>query len=331
MAKKKDKKAIEKRRAESKEKKSQTRTAKSRAGVSVQFIPRLPMGEIEAPEGFRPLSISQATMEYAKPIMEYAKGGGIEELNEIMNISMMLWNFTSKVSDRNVEQKSQIVEAIKTKFNMDDHAANELFDRMIERKDYLFPDDIQPTFPPTIMFIRKEMSHMIAPFNYAGLNLSTKPIPPDEPDRQAIDKLYKMDQYVLNGTDYDEWEEFFFSMQEAIIERYQNWLISKGATEHSQNLAHNIEFFLDFIYRYTHEDVITPSRIHPMYFFQFFEDFILRKLMTEPQYYVTCPPSLKCFYILLQEKGYIGDCERIIKVIDGIEQRFIDILRRQFG
>ncbi len=212
-----------------------------------------------------------------------------------------------------------------------DNAAEELFDKMIERKEYLFPEGVQPEFPPTIMFIRKEVTHPIAPFNYAGMNFSPEVIPADEEDREAIEKINKMDQYVLDGIDYDQWEDFFFPMQESVVERYLNWLNAKGVTEHSQILAQNIEVLFDYIYRYTHEDIITLSRIHPMCCFQFFEDFVLRKIMTEPHYYATFPPSLKYFYIFLQEKGYSAEFDRIIKIIEGMEPRFIDILRKRFS
>ena len=327
---KKDKKAIEKRRAKSQEKKTQSRTSKSKPGVSVQVISRPPMAEIDAPEGFRPISISQAMMEYTKPLMEYAKSGDIDELNEIMPISMMLWNFTSKVSDRSAEQRSQVVNAMKSKFNMEDNVAEELFDMMIPRKEYLFPEEVQPKFPPTIMFIRKEMSHIVAPFNYSGLNFSPEVIPPDEKDRATIEKINKMDQYIIDRTEYDQWEDFFFSMLEEVQDRYVEWLIAKGAAEHSQRFAYCLDTYLNFIYMYMHDDLTILKTVSPVYFDEFFSDYLLRKLMAEPHVYAMFPPAIQFFYRFLHEKGYLDNPEKIIRIIDKMEPGFIEVLRKRF-
>ena len=68
-----------------------------------------------------------------------------------------------------------------------------------------------------------------------------------------------------------------------------------------------------------------------LYFLEFFEDFLLRKMMVEPIEYVYWPPALKLFYRFLHEKGYLDNQEDIIREIDKLEPYFIEVLRKQFS
>jgi hypothetical protein len=108
--------------------------------------------------------------------------------------------------------------------------ARELFKKMIESKDHLFPDEIQPKNLP-FMFLRKELSHLIAPFNCSAMRFSSEPIPPDEHDREAIEKMKRMDRYIVEGTEYDEWEHFYFSMEEGVSDRFEEIFLPIPARE----------------------------------------------------------------------------------------------------
>lgn len=328
MAKKKDKKVTAKRGTDSQEQKKQSRNVESKGGVSVQVVSRPPMSEIESPEEFRPVSISQAMMEYAKPLLEFAKSRDHNELNEILQISMSLWNFTTMGSPA---LKRQTVEAMAGKFEMDLETAEGLFDKMIERKDYLFPKAVQPNFPPTVMLMRKEISHVIAVFNYKALNYLREVIPPDERDREAIRKIIQMDQYIIGGAEYDDWEDFYFSMEEEVQNRYEKWLADKGLTEYEEAFPAIIETYLNFVYMYDHDHLTTLKSIRPRYLEEFFTDYVLRKLIAEPHEYTIIPPAVRFFYAFLHEKGYIDDPEKIIRVLDKMEPGYIKILRKQFG
>ncbi|MBW2054219.1 MAG: hypothetical protein JRF62_10610 [Deltaproteobacteria bacterium] len=68
-----------------------------------------------------------------------------------------------------------------------------------------------------------------------------------------------------------------------------------------------------------------------IYFLEFFEDFLLRKMMVEPMEYVYGPPALKLFYRFLHEKGYLDNPEDMIRKIDKLEPYFIEVLRKQFS
>jgi hypothetical protein len=332
MTKKKDKKSIEKRRAKAQEKKRATRASKSKQALTTQVVKRPPMADIEAPLGFRTVSFSQASMEYMKPLMDDGVVANMKELNELATISSSLWNYTIDLEEgkSDSENEAKILGQIKIKLSMNDQEARELFQKMIDRKRHLFPTEIQPKALP-FMFIRKELSHVIAPFNYGGLSFSAEPIPPDDHDQEAIEKITRMDRHIIEGTDYDEWEDFYFSMEEAVCDRFENWLNEKGATEQSQGFASNLELFLNFVYRYAHDDLVTPKAIPPRYLDEFFFDYLLRKLVTEPHEYVAFTPTLKLFFRFLHEKLYLPDAWSAIQCIDKMEPEFINVLRKRFG
>ena len=89
--------------------------------------------------------------------------------------------------------------------------------------------------------------------------------------------------------------------------------------------------FLDFMYAYIHDDILTLKSVSEIYFIEFFEDFLLRKIMADPSEYVLWPPALKLFYQFLYEKEYMDDPETIIRSIDRIEPYFIEVLKKQFS
>jgi hypothetical protein len=60
------------------------------------------------------------------------------------------------------QARSEIVAQIETTLQMDRQDADAFYDEMIERKAYLFPDEIQPEGPMT-MFMRKEVEYLITP------------------------------------------------------------------------------------------------------------------------------------------------------------------------
>jgi hypothetical protein len=337
VAKKKDNKATEKRRAKSKQEKQRKRhlkliKEKRKEEADLHFTPPPHMADIEAPDGFRAVSMSQALVAFAKPLMKDV-GGGVKELNEIFGISNLIWNY--EILDREESNeagdiKKKIMAAMRGILGLRVAESEELLEKMLDRKRNLFPEDIQPR-PSPIMFMRKELSHLIASFNYDGLIYSAEPIPPDEHDHAAIEKIKRMDQYIVEGAEYDEWEDFSFSMQEVVQGRYEKWLSEKGLTEWSQIFASNLELFFSFIYRYMHDDLVILKSVPPEYFEEFFFDFLLRKLIAEPHEYVLYPPTLKFFYRFLLEKGYMPDSERTIGTIDALEPEFMDILRERFG
>lgn len=334
MAKKK-KGEIDRRRSKAREKIKKKRTLRlvkssSKPKPNIIYRPGLP--HMGAPEGFRSISMSQAMLEYAKPLMELVEDDE-KGLDDAMQISTVLWNYSISVEDGNEDKKveEKILKTLKKAFGLDKSEAHTLFTKMVERYSYLFPQDIQPEPGLPFMFIRKEVRHLIRPFDYKKLELSDEIIPPDQNDRDVIGKIKRLDRNIYNATEYGKYEDLFFSLKDECQDLFEKWLIAKGLKGDVQDFSFCLHTYLDFIYGYMHDDIVILKSVPNIYLVEFFEDFLLRKMMVEPNEYVYWPPALKLFYQFLDEKGYLDNHKKMIEKIDSIEPYFIEVLKKQFS
>jgi len=318
-----------------KKKKSQKtwlRVAPKPTHRDVEFMDAPPLSEIEPPPGFRVISYSQAMMEYSGPVLETSESQDINELNERMQIAMTLWNYSiaGELVSGPRPQEKEIIHSIAKILKLSNQEAAEFFKKMVERKSFLFPEELQQRGFP-FMVMRKEMSHLIAPFDLQRINLSDKPIAPDHEDKKFINNIIKLDSFIMRRADYDEYEDLFTSVREGATEVFDKWLIAKGVEESREELVWFPDTLCNFVYGYVHEDAFVLKSIPPGYLAVFFSDFVLRKVVTEPHMYTYIPASIKLFYKFLWEKKYLDNPVPVISVIDEIEPHFIEILRERFG
>lgn len=331
----KKKKSVAKRRERSqdkKQKKYKSQRINPRDPKNVQFIERPALSDIEAPDGFRPISMSQAIVEYSQPLLDYVESGKVKDPNDVFKISMAIWNYaiSTENHDQKIEiSKNDIVNQIRFTLGLNKNESTDFFKTMLQRKNYLLPSEIQPDIP-TIMFIRKETHFLIPEFNYNQLVLSKEPIASDKKDKRMVNAINEMDNYIINGTDYSKWEDDYFSMEKKCQDIFQKWLIDKGLDDLNEQFSGNIQIYLDFVYRYMHDDIVLLSNIKFTYIEEFFSDFLLRKMYAKPNEYVTWPPALKLFYTFLHEKEYLRNPKPIIKMFDRIEPYFLEILRKRY-
>lgn len=332
--KKKNKKARTKRREKSQQKKHAIKPRSPEPKSRVRFIDRPALAEMEAPEGFRPISISQAIVEYGKPLGSLTETSDEVDFNEILQISSTFWNYSISLQDGDEDEnlKREIFGLLQSRFGMDTEKASDFLEEMVERKNNLFPEEIQPKFS-MIMFMKKEIQHLITDFNYNKLQqeYSDEVIEPDEEDKELIEMIKDIDRYLCDGVDYGVWEDDYFSMAEKCVDRYEKWLDDKGLAEYDEKFPFCVEIFLNFVYGYMHDDVVILKSVSPRYFQEFFSDYALRKAIVEPHEYVIWPPALKLFYRFLHEKGYIEDAQPITQLLDEIEPYFLEILRKRYG
>jgi hypothetical protein len=308
--------------------KRQQRQARRSSPPSVPFLGGMPFGgEPDAPKGFRPISTTQAMMEYAAPIMAYVEEGTVADPNDALQVGLLLWNSTlPEIPVAMRQARSEIVAQIETTLQMDRQDADAFYDEMIERKAYLFPDEIQPEGAMT-MFMRKEVEYLITPFEESQLNLSDEIIPPNGDDAAFVKALEELDARIDFGEDYGDWESDFFEMKDLCCERYHHWLRAKGVPEtFSQQLSFCIEPYLTFIYQYDAGSVLD---VLPDAMEEFFMDWLMRKVMVKPPEYTQWPPALRLFYRFLSEKGYLDDPEPIIAGLHAIEPEFIALVKRR--
>jgi len=307
---------------------------KRNAEMDNALLPTPPMADISAPDGFRAVSMSQALAEFTKPLINDTEDQ-TDGLKDLFGVSNAIWNYEileNQHSENSAEMKDEVLKIIEESLGIDFREAEQLLREMLARKRFLFPEQMQPEFP-MIMFMRKELSHLITPFNYGRLSYSAAPIQPDRRDFAVIEMLKRMDHYIVSGVSYDEWEDFFFFTKEEIRDRFEKWVNEKNLTEWSLAFSSNVDLFLNFVYLYTHDDPVTLKTIIPEYLEEFFFDYLLRKLIMDPHGYVTYPSALKFFYRFLQDKYYADESEsrRVIEIIDELEPEFVDVLRVRFG
>jgi hypothetical protein len=336
MAGKKDKTKISKRRQKTKQQKAHKRNLRlikdgARGTSRPEVFERPGMPYLGAPEGFRSISFSQAIMEYGAPLMAQAENE--KTMNAALQLSSLFWNYALSVRDGKIDLKieKEIVEGIKSALGLNLEETRKLIKRMIARYHYLFPEDIQPKPPSAFMFIRKEVRHLIRPFDYGKLNISDRFIPLETEDRDAIDKLTQLDTLVMDQADYEQFDSLLTDVKDRCEVRFRRWLITKGLDTHAEAFADCSYIFFDFVYGYMHDDVIVLKTVTDRYWIEFFEDFLIRKMMVAPSEYVLWPPALKLFYRFLHEKGYLYNPDKIIGQIDKIEPYFIEVLKHQFS
>ena len=273
-------------------------------------------------------------MEYAKPLVDLAHSKGVD-MNEALQASIVLWNLAvareRRMSDLKLEK--DIVKSLGKSFKLDQEEANRFMEMMVKRKDDLFPPEIQPkdkSLP--FMFMRKEIRYLISPFDYDKLKISVAKIPPDRQDEALIDQIRKLDQFMETESDWEDVEDLLHQTQDKAENRYKNWLTLKGVPEEAERFSSCLSIFFDFVYGYLHDDVVLLNSVGWQYWKEFFEDYLLRKVMVgEPPEYVDWVPALKLFYGFLHEKGYLDDPVPMVSLIDRIEPDFIDVLRKQFS
>jgi len=334
MADKKKRNKITKRRAKSgqqKKKKRTLRLVKSKPKLDPQVIERPGMPHMGAPEGFRSISFSQAMMEYGKPLMDRMENE--DDLNKVLQMSGLFWNYALSVEKGEADKRleKEITRAVKSACGMDKKEADALLRQMIERHGYLFPQNIQPEPGLPFMFIRKEVRHIIRPFDYNSLELSDKIISPDKDDAAIISRLKELDEHIYGNTGYETYEKLLFSLKDEVEDKFEKWLIAKRLKGDVKDFSTCLHVYFDFVYGYMHDEVVVLKAVPREYFLEFFEDFLIRKMMVDPNEYIFWPPALKLFYQFLHEKEYLDNPNPIINRINELEPYFIDVLKKQFS
>lgn len=335
MGKKKNRKDITQRREKANAKKQQKRKLKllksKPPSSEPQYLERPAFADMEVPDGFRVVSISQAMGEYAQPLLDRLRPGDFDTENTALQLSTKLWNYSIALDRDEAEPhtKTDIIKLMQQIFAMGDLNAEGLFQTMVDRKEFLFPPDIQPEFPMQ-MFMRKEVSYLIRPFDYSRLKISSELIPPSEQDIELVKQINILDNNILYRADYSEYENLFLSLQEDCCDQFKEWLIAKKAVTYSEDFGYCIFIYWDFIYGYMHDGPVILKNVLPPYLEEFFMDYVLRKVLVEPSEYVYWPAAVKLFYLFLGEIGYLDNPEIFIQIIDEMEPEFVEVLRKRF-
>jgi hypothetical protein len=336
MASKKDMNKRHMKAAQRKQQKRKAKAAALRRQPEAQVRYRPGITEMGAPEGFRAIGMAQAIMEFGKPLEKYLgrETQGMDDLNKLMQPAMLLWNHALSVEKAEADgpETAEVVKVISKTFGLKEDEAEALRISMVERRKWLFPEEVQPEDKMSMfMIIRKETLAEIMPFNYDRLRYSCNSVPPGKEDLVLVEKLRKLDLFMEDEADYDEYEKLVMDTKDLAEKRFKQWLADRGFPEEFHGLAGCIYNYFDFVYGYMHDHIITLKTITPGYLTEYFEDFLIRKVYCEPQEYVEWPPAIKLFYLFLKDKGYMEDIASATSMLNALEQRFIDVLRKHFS
>lgn len=310
----------------SKAKKSSKKRTRGAGPSLSSLMGRMGMGGgCKAPKGFRAISMTQAMMEFANPIMEHMENGTVDDPNEALQIGVALWNFTLSADVPEKKSQKDLIQNISKTLRLEPQEAEAFFDRMVERKAYLFPDEIQPKGAPTTMFMRKETEYQIVQFDESQLHLSDDAVPDTEKDRKLHDDLLRMDRYLEEEADYDDWESHFLSVRELCQECFEEWLGARGCPENYTSVFPVCaDMLLAFLYQY---DGCGLRNVSKNALDEFFMDFVMRKTLVKPPEYTYWPPALRLLFAYLAEKGYLENAAPMIKSISEIEPKFVDMVK----
>ena len=317
-------------------------------------------GDVDVPSGFRAIGMSEALMEFAKDMIKNPDIKGLNSMEDAFQLAMPLWNYTPQggteksafqlamplwnyTPQRGTEKsalaqeqdeaddtlRSEIIKALMPVCKVGREEAGKLVDQVIVRKNEMFPPDIQPQGSP-YMFMRKEVLHLITPFNYDRLIVSDEVIPVSGLDQRLFDQLAALDEVKKDADDYEDWQKQYEVVRENFGEVFFTWLTAKGVGEDMANdFIFKAEFFINFIYNYGCTDILCNTDYGC--FDEFFYDFVLRKIMLEPGEHVEWAPALRLFFIFLAEKGYVDDAMSYVEAINNFEEPFLSLLRKEYG
>lgn len=297
------------------------------------FPPGFSFPEIQPPDGFRKLSASQALIEFGRPLFEMVpQPNSASKANEVFGVIPEIWNFAidEQVATLGRKTEKQIITLISRKLGWPQGKARDFFSMMVERKRFLFPEEAQPKGTPYV-FMRKEVTYLITRFDYERLNLSPEIIPANGLDSKAVKNLQKLDQSIECSEDYDKLEKLFLDVELGLLKRFSRWLVQKEVGEYTDQYCFTVGTYVDFIYGYEHQPLLTLRAEPGKYLVEFMIDFLLRKTSMEPWEYTLAPTALRLLYTFLYEKGYLDEPPTLmIGFIDIIDGHFIEYLKEQF-
>jgi len=169
--------------------------------------------------------------------------------------------------------------------------------------------------------------------DYSRLVLNDKKLPFTEEDGRFVTLLTELDESKLADIeDYDKWARQYDPMEEQCAKSFRDWMERKGVDQGlAADFAFRATFFTNFVYQYGHDDPGILRNTDELFFEDFFYDFVLRKIMMEPEEHVDWAPALRIFFLYLEEVGYLPDAGTYVDTLNTFEEPFLQLLRREFG
>jgi len=281
---------------------------------------------------FRPLPFMQAMMQYARPLMDMSPGEDVTPASEIFSTAVSIWNYAGQPEDAAQAETEQrkLVKAIAKTFRLDKAEGKRILDMMVERREFLMPSDLQ-LFDPFFLVVRRDVSYLLTEFDYGRLEFSMDPVPPQPEDEAWLADLQDLDSWMQDGAEVWECEKEAMEIKEALLDSYSRWLHAKGLGDYADDFDFFAGVYLEFVYETDHREAVTLKSVPDPILEHFFSDFVLRKALTTPTKYPTCPASVIFLYSFLQDKGYMANTKSMVSNLAELEQIFFLFVKGMFG
>ena len=285
----------------------------------------------EPPEGFVVIGTSQVITEFAQPLLEKFpfRADDIKKINQVFSVVPEIWNYTLEPPSK--KKEADMVSLISRRLGFDKKRAQDFLNMMTERREFLFPLDIQPQGTP-FLFMRKQVCYLIDQFDYKTLDLVPEVLGPDALDNEWVAQLRELDLCIKKSVPYDKCEKLLNKVEDAVAGRFGDWLQKKNAGEYEEDFLFISTMYLEFIYAYEHEAPITLTHEPGKYIVGFCVDFLLRKTSIPAWKYALAPASLKLFYTFLYEKEYLSEPpDHMFQFLDSLDPLYVELLKEEFS
>ena len=343
---KKTQKARQKKQMRSKERKRQKRQKKQQQQPRQSGAPSgtpqehsVPGGpgelDVPAPEGFRAAGMSQALMEYMRPLLDRA--GESADMNNVLSLGMLVYNYALAQEKGETPEYAQedILLRIGGELGLGPEKSKELLQEMVERKQYLLPDELQTNLSGNIMFVRKTEPLEIPDPDPA--KLPSEIVAPE--DSQDLEELFSCLDLLELSRKHNNEPEDYHNLQERLpalaASCFEDWLRESDPELDPETPGQFVRMFVDFVYGYLPPDVGhfrehgLPPEGHREFLFQH----LTRKLyLKDPNEFAYAPVAIYLFYCFLLACEWL-DKEAIEAALEvhELEEEFLEMLRRDYS
>jgi len=272
------------------------------AGASKpSFVYHAPEDMPVAEGGFRVVSLSQATLDFGRPLMETAEREGLDDkaIQVAMLLTQICWNLAVVTDDA---ERREARREILAKSGFEDEGLGEIIDSMIQRHHEMFP--LMKAGRDRGFYIHERVIDKQEPleiFDETSLCVSGEVLPVTEADGQLATEVRRLDDSLWKEKkELDDVQKEFESLLSRLCGAFADWSKAKGVSEEtSLAFCWAAWKFIEYLYRYCGGGL---TRAPQKAVAEFLGYHYLQKFSEPLSDKSTMPAALKLFARFLKEK-----------------------------
>ncbi len=291
--------------------------------------------DVQAPEGFRAAGMSQALMEYIQPLLDRAEES--VDMNQLMSLGTMVYNLAQarERGETPDNPPENVLLRLGGILGLGARDSSNLLQEMIQRKQYLIPEELQTNLSGNIMFVRKTQSLEI-PEPYPD-DLVPDPVVPEQSQdvTELLSCLDRLEACREEKKEPSDWEESLRNAQDLAGDCFAEWLSACGKEGDISTLRQFIVMYIEFAYCYQPPD---EADLGLDVSFIWLKNFFFRHLppkiyLEDPTELAYAPAAISLFHSYLYLIGWLKEERAQIKAgeILDLQRRFWDMLRKRYS